>query len=62
MSEDGEFEAPWLTRVLTHHGPSLKEWVATNERHLEKSEEVAANTLLVQTAKPPVVVRPRNAR
>ena len=57
---DGEHEAPWLTRVLEHHSPSLKEWISINDKHLEKSREIAENTLLMQAAKPPPIVRTRH--
>ncbi|EJD03005.1 uncharacterized protein FOMMEDRAFT_108083 [Fomitiporia mediterranea MF3/22] len=55
---DGEYEPPWLTRVLAHYAPSVKEWVKTNERHLAQTEERAQNTLVVQSAKlPPKATR-----
>ena len=62
VSADGAREDPWLTRVLAHHGPSLKEWIAINESHVAQSQEIAEHTLLMQTAKPPVVVRTRQPR
>lgn len=59
-SADGEYEAPWLTRVLAYHAPSLDDWTKTNEGHLAQSEENAHNTLIVQNAKRPAVMRYKN--
>ncbi|KAH8119370.1 hypothetical protein DFH11DRAFT_1540196 [Phellopilus nigrolimitatus] len=59
-SEDGEHEAPWLTRVLAFHAPSIEEWARTNGQHLVQVEELARNAFIVQTAKPSPVVRYKN--
>ena len=56
--KDGE--APWLTRVLAHNAPTAEEWIRTNAQLLAQSEEIAQNTIIVQTAKQPVMMRYRS--